>query len=218
MLNSYIKLLILICVASLQPMSAHEADCALPNNGHGIKSAELTGACSKPMEIEHGVVEFVDGKPILNMTNMVRLERDLKRLRHGDKGMIAYNGQLFTLDQLIIMEQEQGFDKNMLSLALDKFEELSLNYLQEARGFKAVMVSIIEQWAKQRNKTDSILLQWGQQPAGSETAQLRKLVPTCFILGHFVADLSCFLQDMRFSCKKSWKQFQDMLKEKQAHK
>lgn len=190
---------------------SNDVDCTLQQD----VVQETSNFCVNPQEIQHKLIKIVDGTPKANVRQLDNLQDDIKIIREGinGKGFIGCSGQAYTLKQLVIAEREKALSQKdtpeCLNNALTKFEEKSEGYLKQARGFKALMLDIINQWASQRNRQDSILKEWGKQPAGSEHAEMRKIITSFIMLDHFLNDLSCFLKDFRFTCKKSSKIYED---------
>lgn len=214
MSNTYSKLLIVMLLLNMQLSFAFE-ECAEKNNQLLKEGAPVEYECAVPVEIKHKAITIVDGTPKASIEQLLKLRSDIKKLREGinGTGLIICEGKAYTLNQLVIAEREYRInEKNMpacLNDALTKFEEDSNQYLAQARGFKGVMLDVINQWAEQRGRLDSILLQWGSQPVGTEHAQMRKMITSFVLLDRFLGDLTCFLNDFRFTCKKSTKIFQD---------
>jgi hypothetical protein len=188
--------------------------------------SDESNLCLEAQEIKHKLIKIVDGTAKANVRQLEELKDDIKALRDGidGKGLIPCEGKAYSLKQLAIAEHDQLIaQKDMpvcLENALNKFEEKSDAYLKQARGFKQLMLDIINQWSKQRNKPESILLKWGSQPAGTEHAEMRKMITSFIMLDHFLGDLACFLNDFRFTCKKSSKIYEDWKakNEKSSHK
>lgn len=217
MSNTYGKLLMVALLLNVQLSFALE-ECAEKHNQLLKSGVVAEDECEVPLEIKHKAITIVDGTPKADIVQLLRLRNDIKKLKEGNKGngLIVCEGKMYTLNQLLIAEHEHRInEKNIpacLNDALTKFEEASNQYLAQARGFKGVMLDVINQWAEQRGRLDSILLQWGSQPAGTEHAQMRKMITSFVLLDRFLGDLSCFLKDFRFTCKKSTKIFEDWLK------
>jgi hypothetical protein len=176
------------------------------------------------IEINHPIIKVIDGSPLINMREIIKLESDIQKLTEGDgkgRGSIPYASKSYSLKQLIILKNEtknhhphsfnEGPEKQFKEAcdnALTQFKKFSHAYLRKSRPFKRQMCALIEQWSKQRKKSKSILTEWGKQSEGQEHEQLKLLVNRDLeTFEMFLSDLLCFLKDLRFSCKKSWSEF-----------
>ena len=192
---------------SLQLLQAHEPDF------------------NKRVLIDNILIKIIDGTPRMNFIKMLKLENAIKSLREGDRsghGSIDCTGEKVTLKQLVEIEKSGNASPKLLSNALadatNQFEAASKDYLKEARGFKDLMLSIIQQWASLRGREDSQLCQWGKQPAGEEFSFLKRSVVTAEALDRFLVELSCFMKDLRHSCPRSTELFQKALADIRAGK
>jgi hypothetical protein len=168
--------------------------------------------CHKRVRIDHKIIKVVDGTPRIDMVKILNLENGLLKMQEGDHGgLFTLEGKRYTTKQLLELEKKGRRLKGPLNDAISHFEKITRSYLHEARGFKPQMCALIKKWAEQR-KVKSILVEWGNQGEGQELEQLKKLAPTFEDFDGLLSDLSCFLKDLRFSCKESWEAFLKVIK------
>ncbi len=165
----------------------------------------------KRIKIDHKIIDSVDGTPRINIIKILTLEEGILKMQEGENshGLFSYEGKKLTTKQLVEIEKKIKKSKTLkdsLYEAIAHFEKITHSYLNEARGFKSQMCALIKKWADQR-KVKSILVEWGNQSSGQELEQLKKLASTFEEFDALLDDLSCFLKDMRYSCRKSWNTF-----------
>lgn len=171
--------------------------------------------CSKAkrITIDHGVIKLVDGTAKIKFSKMLRLVNDITNLRTKDS--VPYHGNNYSVSQLANKEHKNALSgigiEQALENAVDQFRSFSADYLNEARGFKSQMQSLISAWAKQRNIEHSILLNWSKQPANKELEEFKKSVTSFNALDEFLDHLSCFLLDLMESCKISKAEWSDYI-------
>ena len=87
---------------------------------------------------------------------------------------------------------------------LDRFMKFSASYLNDVRPFKPVLVKLIEYWAHQRNRTDSLALLWANIEHGKEEQFAHDFPPTLEAFYTFLVDIDMLLKDIMHSCPKSY--------------
>lgn len=189
-----------------------------------LRAQELQTDFKKPIVIKSELIALMDGTKNMNFIKMLTLEKEIEKIQ-GDRsgnGVIVYGGVKVTLKKLVEFEASGQAHKddldNAVGNALTQFEGVSKDYLSEARGFKSLMLGLIQKWSVMRAREDSQLCQWGKQPAGEEFEFLKRSVTTASALHHFLMDLACFMKDLRNSCPKSMREFKEMLAEMKARK
>lgn len=175
-------------------------------------------------------VKAIDVSKKLDPFKVLKLTSDIKKLVEGErgKGLIEYKHEYYTLEQLVRLEQQlvekndaktlKQFHKSALHEALKKFTEISHEYLKEGRGFKRQMVALISKWAEQRQQQQSALLDWGNLSDNQEMSHMNHMIESCQSLEKFLADLSCFLKDLLYSCENTYTKFMEWRKSQQQLK
>lgn len=103
-----------------------------------------------------------------------------------------------------------------LAGAKQEFENITLPFMEQARGSKHFMVPLIEEWAYKAGHKDSYLLQWSEEPEGSEMKIFEQDIQSCQQLERMCCDLMSFLDAMIESSPKACKQYEE-LKDKLTH-
>jgi len=194
------------------------SDKALRNKHEMIKKYEvflkLAQQCEECQKIKHVLTKAADGTKRMNIADMLKLEVGIKRLQSGKRGRgdVTYKDEYYTIQQLVDLEEDGALNdseayREALDQALTKFERLYEGYLKQARGFKALLLDLIRQWADQRERKDSMLIDWGKQSAGHESEKFRQFVKSFKNLNSFLDDLKMFVGDLRFTCEQSTREF-----------
>lgn len=130
-------------------------------------------------------------------------------------GLVWFKGDYWGMKDLELYEKEHPYDPdlaNAVSRACENFERFSEEYVLEIEAAKGVMVQIIEQWSKLRNKPNSMLLGWSQVE-GLERDSLYREMTSFAIFDGFLNDLLLFLKDLVRNCPKSYHKYQEQLKQ-----
>jgi hypothetical protein len=167
-----------------------------------------------PMIINHRLIDVIDHPNIIKIRKMMLLETKLLDLRNGKKGeyMLSYKGEKHSLRDLVAIEKKLTRAQTRqlapaLTAAIEKFQAITADYLEDAQGRKSQMCSIIEAWAKQRGvRTD--LSEWSRQEEGQEMQGLRQIATSLAKMDQLIHHLITFLSDLRHSCKKQWTAYQ----------
>jgi hypothetical protein len=175
--------------------------------------------------IDHDIIKLIDGTSRIDIHKILKLEMDIHEIQTLNK--ITYQGKKYRLNDLVDLEKEakkklQPYQvakqfKDALLEATNQFDEASKPYLIEARKFKPQMCKLMKRWTDQL-KIKSILNEWANQTEGEEIEQLKKLAKSLSALNKLLTDLSLFLKDLRFSCKKSWMAYTDRIKQIRSKK
>lgn len=133
----------------------------------------------------------------------------------GRVGLIWFKDGYINLKQLIKLEQENLDDpalqndvKHALINACNHFEKLSEDYVVEIEASKDIMVKIIANWSRLRNRPDSLLLAWSKFNPEDKEAMLRTMT-SVKVFDTFLDDLLLFLKDLIQNCPKSHKMYRE---------
>lgn len=103
-----------------------------------------------------------------------------------------------------------------LAQAKKAFADLTLPFMEQARGSKDFMVPLIEEWAEKAGHKDSMLLRWSEEDPGSEMKMFDHDITNCLRLDNMCCNLLDFLTSMIGSCPKAVEQY-EILKTKLTH-
>ncbi|MFA6066756.1 MAG: hypothetical protein WC707_06265 [Candidatus Babeliaceae bacterium] len=173
-----------------------------------------------PIVIDSEVLRFIDGTPLVNIAHLVHFALQIHVFQHGPKSAaqasmgikkIMYKNKAYSLEELVLIQKENP--KNdyaaALSQALVIFEDIAMPYLANSRGSEEYMIKLIAAWSKQRNKPHTYLIAWSQVTKNEHESLVKHMVDFSH-LNEFCDDLKMFLTDFMNTCKKSWKQYQQM--------
>lgn len=209
----------------------------------GITS--LVYAPQEKIFLDSGVLKFVDGSAfidvgqimfygknnimLLNGTKSLSLAEKLAAeyeldlpvpLAEGNKkpgriGLIWFDGEYYTIKELVAIEKTGTADPKKLEAALscacEHFDKLSEDYIQQIQAGKEFMLKLIKQWSELRNVPNTLLLNWSNLN-GNERESLFKEIKSFEILNTFFDDLLLFLADLVQNCPKSHKAYRESLK------
>jgi hypothetical protein len=178
-----------------------------------------------------GVAGFVDKYKV---GKMIWLGHQLGQLQLGiynsktqkREPQFTYNGQLYTLQQLVKLEEKIGTNSTLtqlLAVGKSSFEQFSGSFFKEARGSEQYMYDLIRESCQKRKRTDSLLILWsksmldnskaGRWYDGIEYEVLRQQVTSIKKLYNFCNDLTNFLKDLVRSCPKALHQYKEWIKQ-----
>lgn len=159
------------------------------------------------------------------------------------KAQYEFKGQLYTLKELVKMEEEyktknkqlknenstvykKMFEPyvNALNNIKHKFEGLVDPFIKDSYGAERLMRDLIKDSCNQRDRSDSLLIKWAETfldirekkiawKEGIEHEVFRKHVTSLKKLDLFCSDLTNFLKDLVRSCPKALKLYQDWEKQ-----
>lgn len=181
-----------------------------------------------PIVINSNVLRFIDGTPFVKISHLVHFALQVRVFRRGPKSnaqeamnikKINHKNTLYTLQELLAYQEQHPHDNYSAALreAIEIFEEITIPYLENARGSEEYMIKLIHDWSKQRNKPNTYLLTWSQANRNEHEVFVRHMT-SLKRLDEFCNDLEIFLTDFMNTCKKSWKQYKHMREEQQHTK
>lgn len=179
-----------------------------------INLSEHNETVKKAIVFLDGQVGRVDG----NTFGTIFLVRNkLNAFRLGAKkdghrtGSYLFRDQHYSIDDLAEkIEAHYVGDAELntvLALAKKDFEELVGQFINQAKGTKSFLVTLIEESCYRRNRKNSILLTWASSTEEHETVIFHTEVQSFRGLAEFCQDLENFLEDLMFSCPKAMDQF-----------
>lgn len=122
--------------------------------------------------------------------------------------------------ELTELEHKRTHQLQLLTPALTQakkaFADITLPFMEQARGSKDFMVPLIEEWADKAGHKDSMLLRWSEEDPGSEMKMFDHDITTCARLDNMCCNLLDFLTSMIASCPKAVEQY-ETLKTKLTH-
>ena len=125
----------------------------------------------------------------------------------------TFDGKLYTMQQLSIIEEQQGHTQelsHLLRKIRTEFEKMSLIFRTVARGTKPIMAILIEESCAKRGRLhNSILYIWAKTDEAMEEELFDVHIKSLKDLETFLIDLHNFLNDLMCSCPKAAKQFQE---------
>lgn len=174
----------------------------------------------KFVKIEHGALQFVDGKyPGVNGDSCIdclQVRALINKVLRGKRDNSDKKSQTFikiydfkdkkvALDDLVEMELEgmnrshpdwEDFHRALTEMK-DDFLEFTEPLLGEAKMTQEFNLLFIQEWTTKADRKDSLLLNWGQL---NEREELYKASASTFRT--FCIDLRSFLHDLMYSCPK----------------
>lgn len=136
---------------------------------------------------------------------------------NGKVGMIWFKDRYATMKELAEYEKEFPNDPELadaIERACHHFEKFSEDYVEEIETAKDIMIQIIANWAKLRERSDSMMLDWSKVE-GQERDSLYKTMTTFKVFDTFLEDLLLFLKDLVQNCPKSHKNYRESLKKQE---
>lgn len=184
---------------------------------------------SKLIALVDGLSIGIDG-PTIGL--MLKVRKQIKDLQIGsldkERGRIGkyhFEGKLHSIRELAQLENQweqeylQANDKTLFEKRLQSahpilvqarkdYELLVIDFLELARGTKDIMVQLIEECCKNRNKPENCLLRdWSHTKEGDEIDSFHNNVTSFRIFDTFCTDIIDFLEDLINSCPKALAQF-----------
>lgn len=157
-------------------------------------------------------IEQIDTIYKLNLPESVRLyARDSSKA-----GMLFFNNEYVTLKELVEYEKENPEDPelaNAIHQALIIFSKLASDYEHDIQTAKSIMLQIIQDWSKLRNRKQTLMLEWARV-AGTGREELENAMTTAHKLDIFIDDLLMFLKDLVRNCPKSYRKYRQNIKKK----
>ncbi len=180
--------------------------------------------------IESRLLAMIDGTSLIDIGSIMNFARKARVIHHGklDKethesnGVINFFDGTKTVVELAELERTTTDPRILAELenakkhALKKFSEISDPYMEAVKGTKAYMIELIETWSHIRDRKDSELLDWSKLDESQEMNAFHTNMKTFAQIDIFLRDLTCFLGDLVRSCKKSWADYKELVRQK-AH-
>ena len=183
--------------------------------------------------LESPLIKIADGN-IINADKIESLRgfrRKLLDLLLGEqishnqrKGKYLFNGTCQSIESLAQIEKEYKEGKlrkeaglhsfeialqEILTLAKADFIVLSSKFIESGRGSKNIMVVLIEEDCRKRNRPNSHLLEWARTKDGQESTMFGQRINSFVDYYNFLTDLANFLLDLIHSCPKAELQFKN---------
>lgn len=187
----------------------------MTNDHHAkhIKLGDHNEKVKNTIALLDGQVGRIDG----NTFGIIFLVRNkLNAFRLGVKkdghraGSYAFKDKFYSIDELVHIEGNYVGDAELnvlLSQSKKDFEDLVGQFIGQAKGTKAFLVTLIEESCYRRNRKNSILLTWASSAEEHETVIFHTEVQSFRGLAEFCQDLENFLEDLMYSCPKAMDQF-----------
>lgn len=158
------------------------------------------------------VLKLIDGTNRLNLIKIIQFRKWLREL-HWINPQIEFRGKLYTLKQLADLEASMIPEefKQVFTRATEKFAEVAVPYMEDAAGSEEYIRELVKQWAAQRSRSKSLLLEWCELTSHAQ-AVFYKNIKTFRDLNQFLEDLEIFLGDFIQSCPKSLEQIKNASK------
>jgi len=197
------------------------------NSSEAVEVARAT-ILPSPMKISSPLLEILDGQ--VDVTAITLIGAKFYALQHGQglekKGLIPFKQGMYTLEEMVEIEHDLGPQKRSnptikseythIKKALETTiaESLKISKIyKELRSptHKDYLVSIIEQWLRQRKKESTLLKSWAKLGEHHFATSIQSFG----MLKSFIDDLQVFLRDIKQSCPKSTEFFETELKKRQ---
>jgi len=187
------------------------------------------GLSKPPITLTSDVIGLIDGISIgidaQTLGLIVKIRKQITTIKDGEKtangelkGLYLFQGAHHSIHSLAELESTVSsgplYDElqKCLKVAKDDFIAKTSPFLENARGSKTHMVTLITESCEKHDRADSKLLQWGETEEGSEDTVLYEEVPTFKEFELFITDLLDFLADLVHSCPKAKKQLYALVK------
>ncbi len=106
-----------------------------------------------------------------------------------------------------IYTQEKNILNALLENAIHDFREISHEFEAIIRDAKTIVAEFVKESCLQRNRTDSLLIQWSHTDEGKEFDVFKKEADTLIKFDQFCVDLLNFFNDLIRSCPKARQAF-----------
>jgi hypothetical protein len=195
-------------------------------------------ASEKVIRLESPVIKLSDGTFInADKIEFIRkFRRTLLSFILGDqlpnnqrKGRYLFYGKWHSIESLACIEQELMSAlqvernnekkvaieeqlcalKELLTHAKADFIVQSSEFIESGRGSKNITIVLIQEDCLQRNRPDSLLLDWARTKEGQESTMFEQQITSFGNYYHFLTDLVNFLLDLVHSCPKAEQQFKE---------
>ena len=179
-----------------------------------INLGDHNEAVKKAIVFLDGQVGRIDGNTfgtiflVRNKLNAFRLGTKKDGQRIGNYSFKSKHYSIEDLAEKIEAHYVGDAELNaLLAGAKRDFEELVGQFINQAKGTKTFLVTLIEESCYRRNRKNSILLTWASSTEEHETIIFHTEVQSFRGLADFCQDLENFLEDLMYSCPKAMDQF-----------
>jgi len=192
---------------------------------------------SKPIKLESEALAFADGMAIgigpkdIGLT--LKILQLLSDMQTGHKnqqgvrvGLFTFEGNLYNIKELRKIEADIEVElckvQGTPNAALAKkkaaikathreaqlyIENNVLSALEQVNEVRGLIMTLVKESCKKRNRTESLLLAWSACEEGKEAETMRHVFISFKLIDSFVSDLQDFLKDFVYSCPKARAQF-----------
>lgn len=174
------------------------------------------------LDFARHVLAIVNGAPLATVKKLhkdynlsLKQTLDPHITENGKVGLIWFDGSYRTLKWLREYEKNNVATpeyKEALTQACHHFAQFSSDYIVEVEAAKGMMVKLIDQWSKLRNKPHTLLLDWSNLE-GAERDALFSTMTSFEVFDIFLCDLLLFLKDLVHNCPKSYQKYQEQMKQ-----
>ena len=133
----------------------------------------------------------------------------IKQKNGARVGKYTFEGQKFSLKQLVLLEQDEVIMSNperkaafytLLHTLKEEFKSIVQPSLQTARSTKKMSLELVKEWANKAQRTDTFLLKWSEAAYGQEFKLMDEQIVTFAGLNQLCDDLRHFQNAMIRSC------------------
>lgn len=110
-----------------------------------------------------------------------------------------------------IYVQEKQILNTILSIVLNDFKSISYEFEDILKEAKTIVSGFIKESCMQRNRPDSLLIQWSQTAEGTEFEAFKKEITNFKKFDQFCIDLFNFFSDLIESCPKAKQVFENRI-------
>lgn len=185
---------------------------------------------SQPIKLESDIIKLADGAFIdADTIEFIRgFRRTLLTFLLGEelpngkrKGLYEFSGHYYDIKSLAILEKElSALNDQKSNSAKQALRELlvhakadflvkSKKFIEGGRGAKGILIVLIQEDCKKRNRPASLLLEWAKTKEGLEASMFEKQITSFELYYYFCTDLVNFLLDLTHSCPKAEQHFKD---------
>ena len=132
-------------------------------------------------------------------------------------GLYIFEGNPVSITDLTLIESKMDGEPSqefydLLAEIKDEILEVTGQYIDNIRGFKAQILALIQESCDRNGISDCFLLKWAEEEEGEEGTLLQAEINTFEEIKKFCNDLIMFLGDMARSCKKGRQLFMELIK------
>lgn len=168
----------------------------------------------KCIEINAPLLKVFDGA--LNIAPIMVTTNKLRHIQNGEGpekvGLMSYGNQRVSVKQMLSVNDDLHA-KQTLDQTLGMIKEIYKKYSSDLSKNKHYIIGILQQWASQRNVNDSIVLRWGSV---SDDVFFKHELNTFQKIDQFIDEFALFVRDIKCTCKKSSKIFDDFIQKRIA--